>query len=156
MFEALYAKNLDSDEDDSFKPYKKYNNHKNKNKGKFANKKSLYTKSDNNSSSCESNNDNRSGYDDDSEPDKVFFMKINSNEDLNGYEESEDEGVVDIEAELISSLKELKKVRKENMVLKEEAQGFEQIIVDLKVKLEESKRIKDSLTEQPMESVKEK
>ena len=42
------------------------------------------------------------------------------------------------------------------MVLKEEAQGFEQIIVDLKVKLEEAKIFEDSLTEQLMASMKEK
>ena len=42
------------------------------------------------------------------------------------------------------------------MVLKEEAQRFEQIIADLKVKLEEAKRIKDSLTKQLMASMKEK
>ena len=83
-------------------------------------------------------------------------MAINSNEDPNGDEESEVEGKVDLEAELISALKDLKKVMKENMVLKEEAQGFEQIIVDLKVKMEEAKRIKDSLNEQMMESVNEK
>ena len=81
-------------------------------------------------------------------------MKINSNEDPNGDEESEDEGEVDLEAELISALKELKKVRKENRVPKEEVQGFEQIIVDLKVKPEEAKRIEDSLTEQLMENMK--
>ena len=39
-----YAKNSDSDEDDNFKPYKMYNNYKNKNIWKFAKKKSLYTK----------------------------------------------------------------------------------------------------------------
>ena len=53
-------------------------------------------------------------------------------------------------------MKELKKVRKENNVLKEEAQGFEQIIVDPKAKLEEAKRIEDSLTKQLMENMKEK
>ena len=42
------------------------------------------------------------------------------------------------------------------MVLKEEAQGFEQIIADLKVKLEEAKRIEDTLTEKLMENMKEK
>ena len=42
------------------------------------------------------------------------------------------------------------------MVLKEEAQRFEKIIVDLKVKLEESKRIEDSLTKHLMESMIEK
>ena len=140
-----YAKKSDSDEDDSFKPYKKYNNYKNKNRGKFGKKKSLYTKRDN-SSGGDSDNDNGSDSDDDGKMDKVLFMAIKSNEDPNGDEESEVEGEVDLEVELISSLKELKKFKKENRVLKEEAQRFEQIIADLKVKLEESKIIKDSLT----------
>ena len=83
-------------------------------------------------------------------------MAIKSNEDPNGDEESEVEGEVDLQAQLIRALEEFKKVRKENMVLKEEAQGFEKIINDLKVKLEEAKRIKDSLNEQRMESMKEK
>ena len=113
-----YAKNSDSDEDDSVKPYKKYNNYKNKNIGKFAKKKSLYTKRDNNSSNGDFDNDSGS---DDVEPDKVLFIEINSNEDPNGDEESEVEGEVDLEAELISALKELKKLSKENKVLKEEA-----------------------------------
>ena len=39
-----YEKNSDGEEDDSFKPYKKYNNYKNKNTGKFSKKKSLYKK----------------------------------------------------------------------------------------------------------------
>ena len=66
-------------------------------------------------------------------------MAINSNEDPNNNEESEDEGEVDLEAKLVSALKELKKVRKKNIMLKEEAQWFEQTIVDLKTKLEEAK-----------------
>ena len=68
---CLYAKNSNSDEDGSFKSYKKYNNYKNKNRGKFEKKKSLYTKRDNSSSSGDS--------DDDGELDKVLFMEINSN-----------------------------------------------------------------------------
>ena len=56
-------------------------------------------------------------------------MAINSNEVPDSDEESE--GEVDLEAELISSLKDLKKAKKENRVLKEEVQGFEQVIVDL-------------------------
>ena len=61
-------------------------------------------------------------------------MAVNSNEYLNGDEESEAEGEVDLEVELISALKELKKSKKENKVLKEESQSFEKIIVVLKVK----------------------
>ena len=49
-------------------------------------------------------------------------MAINSNEDLKGNEESEVEGEVDLEEKVIGSLKELKKFRKENRVIKEEAQ----------------------------------
>ena len=55
-----YEKKSDSDEDDIFKPYKKYNNYKNKNKIKFAKKKSIYTKRDNSSSSGDSNNNSDS------------------------------------------------------------------------------------------------
>ena len=83
-------------------------------------------------------------------------MAINSNEGLNNDEESETEGEVDLEAQLVSALKDLKKARKENRVLKEQAQGFEQVIVDLNIKLEEAKRNKDSLTEQLMANMKEK
>ena len=91
-----YAKNLDGEEDDSFKPYKKYNNYKNKNRRKFAKKKSLYTKRDNNSSSEDSDNDSNNDSDNDSEPKKVLFMAINSNEALNSDEESKTEGEVDL------------------------------------------------------------
>ena len=41
-------------------------------------------------------------------------MAISSDKDHNSNEESEDEGEVDLEVELVSTLKELKKVRKEN------------------------------------------
>ena len=68
-------------------------------------------------------------------------MEISSDKDHNSKEESEDEGEVDLEAELVSTLKELKKYRKENRVLKEETQRFEQTIVDLNTKLEEAKRV---------------
>ena len=39
---------------------------------------------------------------------------------------------------------------------KEEIQWFDQIIIDMKVKLEEAKRIEDSLAEKLMETLKEK
>ena len=92
-----YAKKSDSDEDDNFKPYKKYNNYKNKNRGKFAKKTSFYTKRDNKSSSGDSDNDSGSDSDDESEPEKVLFMEINSNEALNSDEESKIKGEVDLE-----------------------------------------------------------
>ena len=41
-------------------------------------------------------------------------------------------------------------------MLKEEAQGFEQIIVDLKTKMEEARRTENSLSEQLMKNMKEK
>ena len=66
-------------------------------------------------------------------------MEISSDKDHNINEESEDEGEIDLEEELVSTLKELKKVRKENRMLKEEAQQFEQTIVNLTTKLEEAK-----------------
>ena len=87
-----YAKKSDGEEDDSFKPYKKYNNYKNKNKRKFAKKKGLYTKRDNSSSSGDFDNNSDSDSDDDDEPDKVHFMAISSDKDHNSKEEFEDEG----------------------------------------------------------------
>ena len=83
-------------------------------------------------------------------------MAIDSNEVPDSDEEYELKGEVDIGAKLISALKDLKKTGKDKKVLKEEVQGSEQVITDLKVKLEEAKRIEDSLTEQLMENVKEK
>ena len=68
-------------------------------------------------------------------------MEISLDKDPNSNEESKDEREVDLEEELVSALKELKKVRKENRMLKEKAQRFEQTIVDMKTKLEEAKRI---------------
>ena len=56
----------------------------------------------------------------------------------------------------MSALKELKKVMKENRMLKEEARWFEQTIVDPKTKLEEAKWVEDSLTEQLMTNIREK
>ena len=50
----------------------------------------------------------------------------------------------------------MKKSRKDNKLLKEEAQGVEQIIAELKVNLEEAKRIEDSLTKQLMANMKDK
>ena len=116
-------------------------------------KKSLYTKKDNSSSSGDSDNNSDSDSDDDDERDKVLFMEISSDKDHNINEESEDEGEIDLEAELVSALKEMKKVRKESRLLKEAAQQFEQTIVDSKTKLEEAKRVEDSLTEQLMTNI---
>ena len=49
-------------------------------------------------------------------------MEIDSNEVLDSDEEFEFEGMIDLEAELISFLKDLKKTRKENKLLKDEVQ----------------------------------
>ena len=124
-----YAKKSYRDEDGSSKQYKKYKNYKDKKRGKFAQKKSLYSKRNNSSSSEDSESDSSSDNDNNNEPKKVLFMAINSNEVPNSDEESE--GEVDLEAKLIGALKDLKKAKKENRVLKEEVQGFEQVIVDL-------------------------
>ena len=89
-----YEKNSYSDEHNSFKSSKKYNNYQDKKRSKFAKKKSLLTKRNNNSSSEDSNNGCDSDSNNESEPEKVLFMAINSNEVLNSDEESETEGEV--------------------------------------------------------------
>jgi hypothetical protein len=76
-------------------------------------------------------------------------------------EEEEEEGEVDLEAELINVLSEVKRERKKNKYLKEEliklkegSQNYEnseevqQIIINLKVQLEEAKVIEETLKNQ--------
>ena len=83
----------------------------------------------------------------------AFEEKIENNED-----DSKEEGEVDLEGEIISSLSELKKERKKNKKLKEELNKMKEsiqvsispkettkVFIDLKVKLEEAKMIEETL-----------
>ena len=100
-------------------------------------------------------------FDSDNDSEKVIFMAIDTKEINDDHDESEEEGEVDLEAELISSLEELHKERKKNRLLKKELsrmreniqdstilEEVKQSYLDLKVHLEEAKVIEESLREQ--------
>ena len=85
-----------------------------------------------------------------------FEENIENNED-----NSEEEGEVNLEGELISALCDLKKGRNKNIQLKEELSKMresiknsinpketKQVFIDIKVKLEEAKMIEETLRKQ--------
>ena len=85
-------------------------------------------------------------------------MAMDTKETTDDHDESEEEGEVDLEEELISSLEELNKERKKNKLLKKELsriredtqnstmfEEVKQAYLDLKVHLEEAKVIEESL-----------
>jgi hypothetical protein len=86
----------------------------------------------------------------------------------NDEEDYEEEGEVDLEAELISALSELKKERKKNKSLKGEllklkessqspnSEEDQQMIMKLKFQVEEARRIEEILRSQLEEKEKEK
>ena len=120
-------------------------------------KKNLYSKEDS-SSFDEDDSDNESR--------KPLFIKFEENIENNEYncEEMEE---VSLEEELISVLCDLKKERKKNKQLKEELSKMKEsiqdsinpedtkkVFIDLKVKLEESKMIEETLRKQLKEKEK--
>ena len=81
-------------------------------------------------------------------------MAIDTKEFIDDHEGFEEEGEVDLEAELISSFEELNKERKKNKLVKKElskikestqdsivSEEIKKAFLDLKVKLEETKMI---------------
>lgn len=100
-----------SDSDDEVDVSTKGNNLQKKNKRKFFKKKSIYSREY--SSSSDENDDSGS------DSGRVFFLVVEEQEeDKDKYDE--EEGVVDLEGELISALSNLKLARKKNKLLKEE------------------------------------
>ena len=88
-------------------------------------------------------------------------MAIDTKEVTNDHDESEEEGEVDLEVELISALEELHKERKKNKLLKKElsrirediqdstiSKEVKQAYLDLKVQQEKAKVIEESLRKQ--------
>jgi hypothetical protein len=121
----------------------------NKRRNKFF-KKSFYSKEDSSSSDKEDN-------DSDSDSERVLFMEVE--------DDSEEEGEVDLRAELISALEELRKERKKNKSLKAElkmkegsqnsnSEELEKMITSLKIQIEEDKRIEEILRSQLEEKEK--
>ena len=88
-------------------------------------------------------------------------MAIDTKEIIDDHDESEEEGEVDLEAELISALEELHKERKKNKLLKKElsrirediqdstsSKELKQAYLDLKVQWEDAQVIEESLRKQ--------
>jgi hypothetical protein len=96
-----YAKNSDSDEEEVPKKEKKYQKGNKKGDKRKILKKSFYSRED--SSSSDEDDDS------DSDSERVLFMEM---ETQKGNDEYYEEGEVDLEAELISALSELKRERK--------------------------------------------
>ena len=148
-----YAKDQNSDDENSYKKNKSYQKYKKGNNGRSAKRRNLYSKENNNSSDDDSDSDNDS--------EKVLFFAMDAKEVTIDHDESEEEGEVNLEAELINALKELRKERKKNKLLekelgqvKESTQNITTLgeerksFMDLKAKLEEAKVNEESLREQ--------
>ena len=86
---------------------------------------------------------------------------MDAKEVIEEHDESEEEGEVDLEAELVSALEELQKERKKNKLLKKElsilkeeihnstsSKELKQAYLDLKVQWEEAQVIEESLRKQ--------
>ena len=104
--------NPNSDDENSCKKNKKFQKNKKGNNGRNDKNKNLYTKENNNSyDDDDSNSDNES--------ERVLFLAMDAKEVVEEHDELE-EGVVDLEAELVSALEELHKEIKKNKLLKKE------------------------------------
>jgi hypothetical protein len=132
-----YAKKSDSDEEEDPKKEKKYQKGNKKGDKRKVFKKNLYSRED----SSSSDEDDES----DSDSERVLFM---ATENKKRTLESEEEGEVDLEEELISALTELKKERKKNKSFKEEN-------ISLKTQLEEGKRKEEVMQIQMIKKEKE-
>lgn len=134
---------------------------------KFRNNEKKFNRKNFLSKDCDSSNesDNTSDDDSDSESDndggskKLLFMAMSSTgAPESNANNSEDEGEVHLKEELVSSLKELGRVRMKCKALKEdvkelvrERQGIEETISKLELQLEVSKRNEDRFAEQLQE-----
>ena len=117
-------------------------------------RKQFYSKEDNNSFDDDDS-------DSDNESERVLFLAMDAKEVVEEHDESEEEGKVDLDAELVSALEELDKARKKNKLLKKElsrirkdiqdstySKELKQAHLDLKVQWEEAKVIEESLRKQ--------
>ena len=113
----------------------------------------MYSKDDSSSSDEDDDNDTDSR--------RVLFMVLETQEETteNNEGEYEEEGEVNLEEELISSLRDLRIERKKNMYFKEElsnqkedfqnpsknSEEAKHTIIDIRIQLEESKVIEETL-----------
>ena len=117
-----YKGNPNSDDKNNYKTNKSFQRHKKENNGRTVKSKNFYSKEDNNSSNDDSDSDNDS--------EKVLFMAIDTKEITNDHDESEEEGEVYLEVELISALEELHKERKKKRLLNKELSRIREDIQD--------------------------
>ena len=92
-----YAKDQNSDNENSYKKNKGSQKYKKENNGKFAKSINLYSKENNNSSNDGSDSDNDS--------EKVLFLAMDAKEVTVDHDRSEEEGEMNLEAKLINVLK---------------------------------------------------
>jgi hypothetical protein len=152
-----YPKQEESDDEET-QNHKEYKKRKTGNKKKFyKKKKNFYSKEDNSSSDMSEDDET-----------KLLFMGIETQNNVvdDNEENSEVEGEVYLEGELISALEELRKYKKKNKSLREQLleheekqksrekevlitiKESEQIIIDLKTQLQEAKRIEEVISKQ--------
>ena len=149
-----YKGNPNNDSENSCKENKRYQKNKKGNNGRYDKNRNLYTKENNNSFDDDDS-------DSDNESEMVLFLAMDAKEVVEEHDETEDEGVVDLEAELVSYLDELHKERKKNKLLKKElnkikediqnstsSKELKQAYLDLKVQWEEAQVIEESLRKQ--------
>ena len=146
--------NPNNTDENRYKKNKRYQKNKKGNNGRYDMKKNLYTKENNNSSDDDDS-------DSDNESERVLFLAMDAKEVSIDHDESKEEGEVELEAKLISSLEELHKEWKKNKLLKKElsrirqdiqdctsSKELKQAYLDLKVQWEEAKVIEESLRKQ--------
>ena len=146
-----YKGNPNIDDENSCKKIKTYQKNKKGNNERYDKNINLYTKENNNSSDDDDS-------DSDNESERVLFLAMDAKEVSIDHDESKEEGEVELEAKLISSLEELHKEWKKNKLLKKElsrirqdiqdctsSKELKQAYLDLKVQWEEAKVIEESL-----------
>ena len=148
-----YAKDQNSDYENSYQKNKSSQKYKKANNGRSAKSRNLYSKEKNNSSDDDSDSDN--------DFKKVLFLAMHAKEVTIDHDESEEEGEVNLEAKMINVLKQLCKARKESKLLNKELGEVKEItqdiitpgemrkaFMDLRADLEEAKVTEESLREQ--------
>jgi hypothetical protein len=148
-----YKGNPNNDNENGCRENKRYQKNKKGNNGRYDKNKNLYTKESNDSSDDDD-------LDSDNESERVLFLAMDAKEVVEEHDELE-EGVVDLEEELVSDIEELHKERKKNKLLKKElnkinkdiqnstsSKELKQAYLDLKVQREEAQVIEESLRKQ--------
>jgi hypothetical protein len=145
---CIYAKNIDSDEEEAPKKENEYKKGEKNRNIKKCFEKNLYSREESFSSDEDDDRDNESN--------NVIFMEFENDEE--NYEE---EGEVDIEAEIIIALSELRRERKKNKSLKEELINLnedsqnpnskdQQMIMKLNIQVEEARMLSPNIGSLPL------